>query len=242
MTLRDDGPWAVTLGALALILLGTAASLLRCRRRAQRPVGKGKMAGIALMSSQEAPKSSAWYASAAPAAAPAAAPTPAPELQLPASGMGAATWLDRTPVVPKGEGDTASTSDMTTAVTTASAPQVSSPQVYKVSTPQVSTPQVSTPQVSAPRRGRVSVGSALFHFIDDSGEQQPAVPGSQLKQWLAQGVVTEDTYVWADDARTPDWAPLWKTSALFAYCEKTAEGAGTPGSITRVNRLHTSHI
>ena len=143
---------------------------------------------------------------------------------LPASGMGAATWLDRTPAVPKlittsaVGGDAASTSAMTTAVAAASAAQV-----------------------SAPRRGRVSVGSALFHFIDGSGAQQPAVPGSQLKEWLAKGIVTEDTYVWADDARTPDWAPLWKTSALFAYCEKTAEG-GTPGSMTRANRLHTSQI
>lgn len=218
----------MTLGALALILLGASASLLCYRRRAQGPIGKGKKASIALMSSQEASKGSTWFAWAAPAAAPeaalAAAPAPAPLSQMPTSGFGAATWLNRTPVVRKltmsaGGGDDAPTSAITTAVAAASAPQV-----------------------STPRRGRRdSVGSALFHFIDHSGEKQPAVPGSQLKEWLAQGVVTEDTFVWADDARTPDWAPLWQASALFAYCEKTTEG-GTPGSKPLVNRLHTSEI
>ena len=98
----------------------------------------------------------------------------------------------------------------------------------------------TTSRVSNPR---TSVGSALFHFIDCNGDQQPAVLGSQLKGWLAQGVITEDTYVWAEDGSTPDWAPLRQAGALFTYCEQPMEG-GWPGSKSSVlsNRLHASQI
>jgi hypothetical protein len=58
----------------------------------------------------------------------------------------------------------------------------------------------------------------LFHFIDGAGDQQAPVPASLLKQWLAQGYVSEATFVWADDGSMETWATLLEAEALYAFC------------------------